>query len=186
MARCRKGLWSTIRSMWTGSHWLVRLLAEIDHAPRRKSGQQPPHVVACNRDTASRRPVIRMSQMEKDSAAAMAPARGHVPIEHQHHIIEPVGTKHRLMAGGKGKAHRPVIGRMTGRVAPAVHRSKRSESQPRERTAPKPVGAVITAKDLQPTHRACPVALALEMAEAATADRAGKTCVACHQPAAPG
>src|SRR3546814_14785553 len=71
--------------------------------------QQAAHVRKAYRHAPLGRPVALTGDMEEDRRAAMTPARGDVPVEHEADVVKPVLAHHLLMAAAEGRPHEAVI-----------------------------------------------------------------------------
>ena len=127
------------------------------------------------------------SSVQEDGAAQPRHRRGVVVAEDDDRVVEPVMAAQGLGAGGGragagGQAHRPVIGRIAGRIAPAVAQADGARGQGgcRARAA---VGAVEDAAQRPGAGGRRAVALALVVHDAASPQRAGAHRIACaNQP----
>ena len=137
------------------------------------------------RDAAGGRTEARPAEVEEDGAAAPAYARAKIPIKHADDVVEAVGAPHGLMSGGGGKADRTIVAAMPGILAPAVvpahgaHRNGRA--RPHHAIAPN-----IEGQEPMPAGGSGAVAFALQMGDAAAAERTGKDeRTATQEPAMP-
>ncbi len=136
--------------------------------------QQPLHVAQADRHTSGRHLVTWLDQMEKDCRAAVALARGNVPIHHQTDIIKPVRPLHFFMARLEWCSHalsdQPVIGRMLRLVAPQ-HVAGYSPHRKRRLRQPDPLAAGKAGNQLHCRNRRRSIPFPLEGRGAGTTDR---------------
>src|SRR5690606_32726168 len=105
--------------------------------------QDAAHVGGAKRNTTLGRQVVLPCQMKKDRRPAISPPRRDVPVKHDADIIELVRSRQALMACGAGGADAPVVGGMSGGIAPQHVGADGAERQRGARSAG-PVVAIET------------------------------------------
>lgn len=111
--------------------------------------------------------------MEKDRRAAIARPGGHVPVEHQADIVNPVLPLHLLMARFEWRLDQPVVIRIGGLIAPQ-HVGVDALDGQRCREMAVSFAAPETVEQPHGSNRRRPIAFPLDHGPAATADRGGQ------------
>ena len=133
--------------------------ADKQHRASRQKRQQPCHHSRRNGDAALRRRKTRPREVQKDRAAAAAPARPDVPVHHDAGVVEIVGSQHAFVAGRVGDPDRAVVVAVVRHLAPAEVRRDRQQRQ--SRSMLEAASAQIAAEQAHRSQRRRAVALAL-------------------------
>ena len=117
--------------------------------------------------------VVGPRHVHENGAASSPHAWALVVIEHDQHVIEPIGAPKPLSAFGIGMLHQPVVVAVGRGITPAVIGAHRLDGQGRA-WMPDPIGTIKDAAHAPGSCRRCTVTLALAHAHPGASEGARK------------
>jgi len=128
------------------------------------------HVAQAHGNTPGRRLVSRPDQVKEDRRAAVAPARAHIPVEHQADVVEAVASPQFLMARPERSLHQSIIVGIIRLVAPQHILPDMPHRQGRPQKTD-PIAPREAVKQLHIRDGCRAVSFALQYAASGSADR---------------